>query len=243
MGEVAKKVIKVCGYTNAGTVEFLLDKNKNFYFLEVNARIQVEHPITELVTGIDLVRQQFLIADGEKLCFSQEDIGQRGHAIEARIYAENAENNFLPSPGKIHFVKEPQGPGIRVDSGIYSGWEVPTFYDPILSKLIVWGETREVAINRLINALKNYVILGIKTPIEYLMAILGHPKFVEGKTNTSFISNNMADWKSQNTNLDIALIASALGSGLERKPVESSGQRSITTPWQELGKWELCNRQ
>ncbi|MDI6840551.1 MAG: acetyl-CoA carboxylase biotin carboxylase subunit [bacterium] len=185
MGEVAKKVIKVAGYTNAGTVEFLLDENKNFYFLEVNARLQVEHPITELTTGVDLVKQQILIAGGEKLTLKQENLAQRGHAIEARIYAEDAETDFLPSPGKIHFLKEPQGPGVRVDSGIYSGCEVSPYYDPILSKLIVWAETREFARRRLVQALKGYVILGIKTTIPFLIDVIEHPKFIKTETTSS----------------------------------------------------------
>jgi acetyl-CoA carboxylase biotin carboxylase subunit len=240
MGETAKNVIKACGYTNAGTVEFLLDTDRSFYFLEVNARIQVEHPITELVTGIDLVKQQFLIASGEKLTLRQEDIRQRGHAIEARIYAEDSENNFLPSPGRIHFVREPQGPGIRVDSGIYSGWNVPTFYDPILSKLIVWAETREDARKRMIQALKNYVVLGVKTPIEFLTAIMEHPEFIAGETRTDFIPKNMAAWKPSTENLDLALITAALNSKRERKTFAES--RQTTAPWQELGKWEICSK-
>jgi acetyl-CoA carboxylase biotin carboxylase subunit len=242
MGETAKAIIRACEYTNAGTVEFLLDKDKNFYFLEVNARIQVEHPITELTTGIDLVKQQLLISSGEKLTLSQKDISQRGHAIEARIYAEDPENNFLPSPGKIFFVNEPQGPGVRVDSGIYSGFEVPTHYDPILSKLIVYGETREVARNRIIQALKNYAILGIKTPIEYLIHILEHPKFIKGETYTNFISLNMENWTPQNKELEVALIGAVLSSG-EKSSVEKRVpvvEVKQTTPWQELGKWEIC---
>jgi len=142
MGETAKKVIKHAGYNNAGTVEFLLDKERNFYFLEVNARVQVEHPVTEMVSGIDIVKNQIFIADGEKLKYKQGDIKQRGHAIEGRIYAEDPENNFLPSPGKILYLKEPSGPGIRCDSGIFSGFDVSPLYDPILSKLIVWAEDR-----------------------------------------------------------------------------------------------------
>ncbi|RQW07295.1 acetyl-CoA carboxylase biotin carboxylase subunit, partial [candidate division KSB1 bacterium] len=163
MGETAKRVIKESDYTNAGTVEFLLDKNKNFYFLEVNARIQVEHPVTEFVTGIDLVKLQIRIAAGEPLPFRQEDVQQTGHAIECRIYAEDPENNFLPSLGTIHFVQEPTGPWVRTDSGLYSGIEVSIYYDPILSKLIVWGQDRNDAIQRMKNALDNYIILGIKT--------------------------------------------------------------------------------
>ncbi|MCX7995973.1 MAG: acetyl-CoA carboxylase biotin carboxylase subunit [candidate division WOR-3 bacterium] len=177
MGETAKRIIAAAEYVNAGTVEFLLDQDKNFYFLEVNARVQVEHPITEMVTGYDIVKRQIMIAAGEELDIKQEDVKQRGHAIETRIYAEDPDNNFMPSPGKILFVQEPQGPGIRVDSGIFSGWNVPPHYDPILSKLIVWSESRKDTIARTINALKNYVILGIKTNIPFLKRIIETPQF------------------------------------------------------------------
>ncbi len=243
MSRAAKKVIKTSKYTNAGTVEFLLDKDKNFYFLEVNARIQVEHPITELTTGVDLVKQQLLIASGEKLTLKQEDIHQHGHAIEARIYAEDPENDFLPSPGKIHFLEEPQGPGVRMDSGIYSGWEVPTHYDPILSKLIVWGKTREEARKRMVQALKNYVILGIKSTIGFLIDIIEHPKFISGDTHTNFIPLNFSAWKQSEASLDKALIAAAI-SEVKGQKLEIRGQRlegrKITSPWQEIGEWEIC---
>jgi acetyl-CoA carboxylase biotin carboxylase subunit len=239
MGETAKKVIKACKYTNAGTVEFLLDEDKNFYFLEVNARIQVEHPITEMTTGVDIVKEQILIAEGEKIRFKQEEISQKGHAIEARIYAEDAENNFLPSPGKIYYAHEPHSPGIRIDSGIYSGGNVPPHYDPILAKLIAWGENRESARRRLIEALKNYVILGIKTPIKYLIDILEHPKFREGKTYTNFIEKEMKNWTPQEEELKIALIG-AIVSGVEKEEKKIEVKEEITSsPWKELGRWEL----
>lgn len=238
MSKAAKKVMEVSGYTNAGTVEFLLDKNKNFYFLEVNARIQVEHPVTELTTGVDLVRQQLLIASGEKLHLKQQDIRQNGHAIEARIYAEDPLNDFLPAPGKILFLKEPQGPGIRVDSGIYTGWEVPTYYDPILSKLIAWGETRESSRRRLVQALKNYVILGIKPAIGFLIDILEHPEFIKGQTCTNFIPENFGDWKPNENSVSKALIAAAIA--LSKNPATAVVEKSqVTLPWQEIGSWGI----
>lgn len=243
MGDVAKKVIQVSGYNNAGTVEFLLDKNKNFYFLEVNARLQVEHPITELVTGVDLVKQQIRIASGEKLSLNQEDIRQRGHAIECRIYAENPENNFFPSSGKILFMKEPSGPGIRHDCGIYSGFEVSVYYDPILSKVITWGETREYARERMILALSDYTVLGIKTCIQFLAAVMKHPEFISGNTQTSFIEKNMSDWRKkegEKKHLNEALIAAAISSqvkpGLAKR---MQGRQEIPTPWLTIGKWSL----
>jgi len=243
MGEVAKKVIEVSGYNNAGTVEFLLDKNKNFYFLEVNARLQVEHPITELVTGVDLVKQQIKIASGEKLTITQDDVQQRGHAIECRIYAEDPENNFLPSSGKILFMKEPSGPGIRHDCGIYSGCEVSVYYDPILSKVVAWGETREDARNRMLLALSNYTVLGIKTCIDFLSAVVGHPEFVAGNTQTSFIAKNMSDWKEKTKEkrfLNEALIAAAISSSA--KPTSRrrfQDKQEMPNPWLTLGKWGL----
>jgi acetyl-CoA carboxylase biotin carboxylase subunit len=242
MGEAAKKVIAAAEYTNAGTVEFLLDADKNFYFLEVNARVQVEHPITETVIGTDLVRWQIMIASGEKIPHKQDQIKQHGHAIEARIYAEDPENNFMPSPGHILFLLEPNGPGIRVDSGIYQGCAIPPHYDPILSKLIVWAETRDMAISRMSHALKNYIILGIKNNIEFLGHIMRTKKFIDGNYNTHFIDSNEIDILRQKKDVDIALIAAALSNveskSMRGKPTEQI--KSETSPWQELGKWEIC---
>jgi acetyl-CoA carboxylase biotin carboxylase subunit len=244
MGEAAKKVIEAAGYTNAGTVEFLLDEHGDYYFLEVNARVQVEHAITEMVTGVDLVRQQILIAAGKKIANKQNYFVQRGHAIEARIYAEDPENGFMPSPGKIIYLNEPSGPGIRVDSGIYQGWNVPPHYDPILSKLVVWAESREVAINRISYALSNYVILGIKTNIGYLRRIMETEKFRAGDYHTHFIDENESELTKKEDKVHGALIAAALLVS-EQKTVmtqtgyETGGQPD-TTPWQELCGWEMC---
>jgi acetyl-CoA carboxylase biotin carboxylase subunit len=245
MGETAKKVVRAAGYNNAGTVEFLLDKNNNDYFLEVNARLQVEHPVTELCTGVDLVHQQIRIASGEKLSFNQMDLQQRGHAIECRIYAEDPKNNFLPSSGKILFLKEPKGPGVRHDCGVYSGWEVPIYYDPILAKLIVWAENRESACDRMLAALDDYVILGISTSIRFLKDIIGHSEFRAGRTNTGFIKNHFENWEEKaksGDELRLALSAAAfdaLNSGLSRKSVMSAGQEATVSAWQALGHWRL----
>ncbi len=240
MGETAKKIIAAAEYVNAGTVEFLLDQDKNFYFLEVNARVQVEHPITEMVTGFDIVKRQIMIAAGEKLDIKQEDVLQRGNAIEARIYAEDPDNNFLPSPGKILFLQEPQGPGIRVDSGIYSGWNVPPHYDPILSKLIVWAESRQSAIAKLSQALNNYVILGIKSNIGFLKKIIEIPQFINAELHTHFIDENIKSLAPKKDLLDIALIASAMSTMNNRKVEKVEVQSSMTNPWLEIGKWEIC---
>jgi acetyl-CoA carboxylase biotin carboxylase subunit len=244
MGETAKRVIKESGYTNAGTVEFLLDKNKNFYFLEVNARIQVEHPVTEFVTGIDLVKLQIRIAAGEPLPFQQEDVHQKGHAIECRIYAEDPENNFLPSLGTIHFVQEPMGPWIRIDSGLFSGIEVSIYYDPILSKLIVWGQDRNDTIQRMKNALENYVILGIKTQIPFLKAVIEHPQFVNGNTNTNFLNEYFSNWKMPDfnqENLSKVLAVAAIHAITNSKQKIRVEKQSRLTPWNTVGQWEMLS--
>ncbi len=246
MGEAAKSVIEAADYTNAGTVEFLVDHNRKFYFLEVNARVQVEHPITEMVTGVDIVRHQILIAAGGELEFRQKDISQRGHAIESRIYAEDPDSNFMPSPGKILFLLEPCGPGIRVDSGIYQGWDVPPHYDPILSKLITLAETREISIARMSKALENYIILGIKTNIGFLKRIVDTKKFITGEYDTHFIDDNEEALIPQHDKMAEVLIAASLIKTLRRTGIsaqitsKTAQVHKITTPWQELGHWEIC---
>jgi acetyl-CoA carboxylase biotin carboxylase subunit len=187
MGEVAVRVAQAANYTNAGTVEFLVDQQKNFYFLEMNTRLQVEHPVTELVTGLDLVHLQIRIAAGEKLPLRQEDVQIRGHAMECRIYAEDPDNNYFPSPGKITLLLEPSGPGIRTDSGMYEGWTVPMDYDPLLAKLIGYGSDREQAIAPLTRALDEYFVGGIKTNIALFRRILADPDFRAGKLDTGFL--------------------------------------------------------
>jgi acetyl-CoA carboxylase, biotin carboxylase subunit len=187
MGEVAVRVARAAGYTNAGTVEFLVDQDKRFYFLEMNTRLQVEHPVTELIAGLDLVHLQIRIAAGEKLPFRQEDVRIRGHAIECRIYAEDPDNNYFPSPGKITLLLSPSGPGIRRDSGMYEGWTVPVDYDPLLAKLIGYGTDREQAISRLTRALHEYFVGGIKTNISLFRRILTDADFQAGKVDTGFL--------------------------------------------------------
>jgi acetyl-CoA carboxylase biotin carboxylase subunit len=187
MGEVAVRIAKAAGYTNAGTVEFLVDQDKNFYFLEMNTRLQVEHPVTELITGLDLVHLQIQVASGEKLPFQQEDVRIRGHAMECRIYAEDPDNNYFPSPGKITLLQSPSGPGIRVDSGMYEGWTVPIDYDPLLAKLIGYGTNRAQAISRLTRALHEYFVGGIKTNISLFRRILTDADFQSGKMDTGYL--------------------------------------------------------
>jgi len=187
MGEVAIRVAMAAGYTNAGTVEFLVDQDKNFYFLEMNTRLQVEHPVTELITGLDLVHLQIRVAADEKLPFRQEDVHIRGHAIECRIYAEDPDNNYFPSPGKITLLLSPSGPGIRRDSGMYEGWTVPIDYDPLLAKLIGYGTDRPQAISRLTRALHEYFVGGIKTNISLFRRILTDANFQAGKLDTGYL--------------------------------------------------------
>ena len=240
MGETAIRVIKASGYTNAGTVEFLLDADGNFYFLEVNARLQVEHPVTEFVTGVDLVKQQIHVANGNKLTFSQKDLRQKGHAIECRIYAEDPENSFLPSLGKILLLKEPSGPWVRNDSGIVSGTNVSMYYDPILAKLIVWGEDRDDARLKMINALDQYVILGIKTQIPFMRDVLKHDAFIAGETYTDFIEQHMPNWRAGHALDRLA----AAGAAIYLVKNDTAGRKSetrhdATTPWSSVGSWEL----
>jgi acetyl-CoA carboxylase biotin carboxylase subunit len=187
MGEAALKIARAAGYANAGTMEFLVDRDRNFYFLEMNTRLQVEHPVTELATGLDLVQWQLRIAAGERLTIKQEDVAWTGSAIECRIYAEDPENNFLPSPGKITHLEQPSGPGIRLDSGVYSGWTVPLDYDPMLAKLAVWSQTREGAADRMRRALSEYVVEGIRTNIAFFDEILADPAFRRGEMSTAFL--------------------------------------------------------
>jgi len=187
MSEAAVRLARAGGYVNAGTMEFLVDQNLNFYFLEVNTRLQVEHPVTEQVTGLDLVKLQIAIAAGHRLPFAWESITPRGHAMEVRLYAEDPENNFFPSPGKILSRHTPGGPGIRMDEGVYEGWTVPNDYDPLLSKLIAWGNSREETIARLRRALDEYTITGIRTNAGLFRRILEEPEFLRGEIHTRWL--------------------------------------------------------
>ena len=239
MGKAAVAAARASGYVNAGTVEFLVDHDSKFYFLEVNTRLQVEHPITEMITGIDLVRQQIEIAAGNSLKFSQADIVGRGHAIECRIYAEDPMSAFLPSSGKIAFVREPRGPGIRNDSGVYSGYTVPMEYDPILSKLITHAESRQECIDRMSRALKDYIILGVLTPIPFLMDILSSEAFIKGETYTDFIDTHFADWRPAMEGVDLACVAYIVDNIANHRTksnfIQTDGE--AYSPWQTLGNF------
>ena len=189
MGEAALRVARAAGYSNAGTAEFLVDADRNFYFLEMNTRLQVEHPVTELVTGLDLVHWQLRIAAGERLTFTQEDIQWRGWAMECRVYAEDPDHGFFPSPGQIVQLTEPEGPGVRLDSGVYAGWNVPIDYDPLLAKLAVWAADRPAVIARMRRALDEYAITGIRTNLAFFRELLADPEFVAGQLHTTFLDD------------------------------------------------------
>ena len=189
MGEAAVKAAKAVGYENAGTIEFLLDKHKNFYFMEMNTRIQVEHPVTEAVTDIDLIKNQIRIAEGQPLRYEQEDVRISGHAIECRINAENPEKGFIPSPGKVTRLHLPGGKGIRVDTAMYAGYTIPPYYDSMIAKLIVHGKSRKEAIKKMKSALSEFIVEGVDTNIDFQLEIMNHPEFVEGNIDTSFIEH------------------------------------------------------
>lgn len=187
MGEAAIGVARACSYFGAGTVEFIVDEHLNFYFLEMNTRLQVEHPVTEMITGKDLVREQIWIAEGKPLSFTQEDLSIQGHAVEVRVYAEDPKNNFLPDIGKLHTYQRPQGPGIRVDDGFEEGMEIPIYYDPMIAKLIAHGATRQEAIDRMIRAIDDYRITGIQTTLDFCRFALSHQAFQSGNFDTKFV--------------------------------------------------------
>jgi acetyl-CoA carboxylase biotin carboxylase subunit len=242
MGECAVLVAKAVNYVGAGTVEFLVsDLDKSFYFLEMNTRLQVEHPVTELVTRFDLVREQINVAYGAKLSFSQEDVNWEGHAIECRVYAEDPENNFLPSPGKITRLRLPQGSGVRDDGGVYEGAEVSIYYDPMISKLAVYGRTRQEAIERMRRALREYEVGGIKTTLPFFREIMEDEEFISGRLDTSFINRYNERKKPKEpseTEKDMALIASALAYADKQKSVSAEAAK----PDARISRWAIAGR-
>jgi acetyl-CoA carboxylase, biotin carboxylase subunit len=241
MGQAALKVARAAGYTNAGTVEFLVDRDANFYFLEVNTRLQVEHPVTELATGLDLLVWQLKIAAGERLTLRQEDIAWRGSAIECRIYAEDPDHDFMPAPGTIVHLSEPSGPGVRLDSGIFEGWNVPLEYDPLLAKLAAWGPTRETAIRRLDRALSEYVLTGVRNNIAFFREVLADAEFREGRLSTSFIDRFFKKRKKTEADPE-AEAAAALVLALESKGSGSPLLINVTTNvsrWLDSGREDI----
>lgn len=214
MGYCAVMVAKACNYTSAGTVEFLLDENNNFYFLEMNTRLQVEHPVTEMITGIDLVKEQIRVAAGLQLSFSQKDLSINGHAVEVRVYAEDPANNFLPSVGTLSSYLPPRGVGVRVDDGYEQGMEIPLFYDPMIAKLITYGDSREQAIKRMIRAIDEYTIVGCETTLPFCRFVMEHKAFTSGKFDTHFVKKyftpDVLNSKDAGEELIAAVIASTL---------------------------------
>jgi acetyl-CoA carboxylase, biotin carboxylase subunit len=247
MGEIAVKVAQAANYTNAGTVEFLVDQQKNFYFLEMNTRLQVEHPVTELITGLDLVHLQIRIASGEKLPFGQENVAIRGHAIECRIYAEDPDNHYFPSPGKITLLLAPSGPGIRRDSGMYEGWDVPMEYDPLLAKLISYGTDRQQAIMRLQRALYEYFVAGIKTNISLFQRILRDRDFQAGKLDTGYLDRLLAQKDTAGSRQAEEPLIAAIAAGLfaafdpasaASKNGKRAGVEDVPSRWKHRGRLE-----
>jgi acetyl-CoA carboxylase biotin carboxylase subunit len=247
MGDIAVTALKAAGYANAGTVEFLADNSGNFYFLEMNTRLQVEHPVTELVTGLDLVQLQIRIASGEKLPFTQDEVKFRGHAIECRIYAEDPENNYFPSPGTITKLAEPSGPGIRLDSGIYEGWNVPLEYDPLLAKLIGYGESREHAIGRVQRALGEYLIAGVKTNLPLFRRILKDADFLAGNTHTGLLDRMPEQLGTPQTDDDsIVAIAAGIFSATiaAQAPPDTNNDGAFTSQssaWKKIARTEALS--
>jgi acetyl-CoA carboxylase biotin carboxylase subunit len=218
MGSLAVALARRVGYVNAGTLEFLVDAERQPYFLEMNTRLQVEHAVTEEVTGVDIVQAQIRIAQGEVLPWTQDELTLRGHAIECRVYAEDPRSGFLPSPGRIQALRTPDGPGVRDDSGVYSGWEVPVHYDPLISKLIVRAESREAAIRRMRRAVAEYRVRGIETTLPFFERVLRHPSFVAGEFDTSFVDTVLAEAPpSRPEEVRVAVLASAIQALRERQ--------------------------
>jgi acetyl/propionyl-CoA carboxylase alpha subunit len=239
MTSAALAAARAVAYTSAGTVEFMLDESGAFYFLEMNTRLQVEHPITELVTGIDLVAAQLRIACGEPLGFTQADVRPRGHAIEVRLYAEDAAAGFLPSAGPILGLREPTGPGVRVDSALAAGGVVPVDYDPMLAKIAAWGADRTQAVARLVGALRDTAVLGPTTNLAFLIDVLTHPAFARGATHTGFLAEHLPRWQQATTREAAAAVVAAIALAQPAAAAATGEIPTLPTPWESLGAWRL----
>ncbi len=251
MGEAAVNAARACSYANAGTIEFLVDKNHDFYFLEMNTRLQVEHPVTEMVVGLDLVKLQIECAMGLPLSLKQEDVKLTGHAVECRVYAEDPENNFLPSTGTITHLEKPDGPGIRDDSGVAAGDAISLYYDPMIAKLVAWAPTREMAIERMLRALHEYRIAGVRTTIPFCAWVLQHERFRSGQFDTHFVNQEYFGHEQEifaaSDELELHAAAIVAGylfdkkSGSTAGKSEESAQKNGKSPWQPRG-WKLTHR-
>jgi len=247
MGDVAVKTAQAVDYENAGTIEFLVDKDRNFYFLEMNTRLQVEHPVTEMVTGIDVVKEQIRIARGRQLTFTQDEIRINGASIECRINAEDPYNNFIPSTGKIIQNIIPSGPGVRVDTGVYSGFEISPYYDPLISKLIVWGESRGQAILRMRRALEEYRIIGVRTNIPFHMIMMDSARFLAGQYDTRFVEERFSMQEKNEDREHYEEIAAVVATLVAHQTAERSAQfvsrnERDTSNWKWVGRWERMHR-
>jgi acetyl-CoA carboxylase biotin carboxylase subunit len=246
MGAVAIQAARAVDYANAGTIEFLVDKDQNFYFLEMNTRLQVEHPVTEAVTGMDIVAEQIRVADGRHLSRHQEDIQHRGAAIECRINAEDPYNDFLPSTGRISLMQVPTGPGVRIDTGVYVGFEISTYYDPLISKLVVWGETRPQAIVRMRRALEEYRIVGVRTNIPFHQTMMSTYPFITGNYNTRFVEDQFSRLdaaENRELYLDIAaLMASLVAHGQRERQIQMYPDHEQKSNWKWAGRRDRLNR-
>lgn len=235
MGECAVAVAKACGYSGAGTVEFLVDDQLNFYFLEMNTRLQVEHPVTEMITGLDLVKEQIKVARGEKLSVKQEDLEINGHAIEVRVCAEDPANNFLPDIGKLVTYRPPTGPGVRVDDGFEEGMDIPIYYDPMLSKLIVHGKDRTEAIEKMLRAIQDYEITGVETTLQFCSYVLKHEAFVSGKFDTGFIKKYFTPEVLNHYNKEEQEVAAIFGVYIQNELKQKTGL--VKSPDVKKSKW------
>lgn len=247
MGNVAVKAAQSVDYVNAGTIEFLLDKEKNFYFLEMNTRLQVEHPVTEMVTGIDIVKEQIRIARGRPLSYTQEEVTFNGHAIECRVNAEDPHNNFMPSTGRITHSLLPTGPGVRVDTGVYPGFEITPFYDPMIAKLIVWGETRAQAILRMRRALEEYRIVGVRTNIPFHQTLMDSPRFMAGQYDTRFVEERFSMEDAAENRQDFSEVAAILATLVAHHETEKAAQfvqrnERDASNWKWVSRWERMHR-
>ncbi len=247
MGAVAVKSAQAVDYVNAGTIEFLVDKDRNFYFLEMNTRLQVEHPVTEMVTGVDIVAEQIRIARGRQLSYKQEDVRFNGHAIECRVNAEDPFNNFMPSTGRITHSLLPTGPGVRMDTGVYPGFEITPYYDPMIAKLIVWGETRGQAILRMRRALEEYRIVGVRTNIPFHQTLMDSPRFMGGQFDTRFVEERFKIEEALDARAESAEIAALLATLVAHRQTERNANiirrnERDTSNWKWVGRWERMHR-
>ncbi len=242
MGEAAVNVCRACQYVNAGTVEFLLDADHKFYFLEMNTRLQVEHPVTEMITGLDLVKEQIRVAEGQALSFRQEDLVIHGHAIEVRVYAEDPTNNFLPDIGTLHIYRRPQGNGVRVDDGFEEGMQVPIYYDPMLAKLIVHGPTREAAMDKMIRAIDEYHIVGVQTTLPFCRFVMEHEAFRSGNFDTNFVNHHFSPDKLQRELTPAEQEVAALIATLAMDQAQGRQPSTETHPFPRTSTWKIQRR-